>query len=183
MPNTAVKTSVREILHQNQLRSKVRHFSQTVVILHNIRSMHNVGSVFRSCDGFGIQELVLSGYTPTPPRAEISKTALGAEETVHWTHQQDFSLTATRLKQQGYTIIGFEQTNQSILLNEYPFDAAAKVALVFGNEVTGIDQDVLDQMDQLIEIAQFGVKHSFNVSVSVGIALFGFFNAYAKQGS
>ena len=126
----------------------------------------------RSCDAFGISELILSGYTPAPPRPEISKTAIGAEEFVSWSNWSDFKELSSKLKSQGYTIVGLEQTDQSILLPEFDPSDIDKMCLVMGNEVTGIDDDVLPFIDQFISIPQFGNKHSLNVSVAGGILLY-----------
>lgn len=136
--------------------------------------MHNVGAAFRSSDAFGIHELWLSGYTPTPPRPEISKTALGAEEHVSWKMISDIPSGFSFLRNNGYSIIGLEQTNESIPIQDLTI-SGKKICLVMGNEVTGIESEFLDELDQTVEIPQFGMKHSLNVSVAAGIALYAFF--------
>jgi len=144
-----------------------------MVCLHNIRSMHNVGSAFRSCDAMGIHKLLLTGYTPTPPRLEISKTALGADEWVKWEHYGDVKKMISTFRAQGWAIVAVEQTNTSVHLDIGIYNPFMQPQIfVFGNEVLGIDDDILDLADRVIEIPQYGKKHSFNVSVSLGIVLY-----------
>lgn len=141
-----------------------------IVILDDVRSMHNVGSAFRTCDAFAIEELYLCGYTPAPPHRDIHKTALGATETVKW---QNFVTTLEAIahaRQQGYKILAVEQAHDSIMLHEYD-RAGEKIALVFGNEVTGVSDEAMPETDGCIEIPQWGAKHSLNISVSLGIVL------------
>ncbi len=141
-----------------------------IVILDGIRSMHNVGSVFRTCDAFAVQEIYLCEFTPIPPHRDIHKTALGATETVSWTHF-DSTLDAIELaKKMGFKIFAVEQAHNSISLENYTTNID-KIALVFGNEVTGVSDDILQHVDGCIEIPQWGSKHSLNISVSVGIVL------------
>jgi len=166
------KTHTREILKQNQNRKPPERFSKSKIILHNIRSMHNVGAAFRNADAFGIGEVILSGYTPSPPRPEISKTAIGAEETVPWTHISDFN-QFYHTHHNAYQFIGIEQTTLSKPLAEFKLPSTP-FCLVFGNEVTGIDEELLPVMDHFVEIHQYGLKHSLNVSVSTGICLYSF---------
>jgi 23S rRNA (guanosine2251-2'-O)-methyltransferase len=142
-----------------------------VVLLHNIRSMHNVGSVFRTADAFLISGIWLAGYTPRPPHRDIHKTALGATETVHWEYTEDVHEAIGSLKQDGYRIFAIEQVENSIPLNKFSFSANDKIVLIFGNEVTGVDPAVLAECEGSIEIPQFGMKHSLNVSVAAGIVL------------
>lgn len=139
--------------------------------------MHNVGAAFRSADAFGIKELWLSGFTPTPPRPEISKTALGAEENVTWKQIKDEKKAISDLKKQNYTLLGLEQTDKSIMLQDYNL-SEKPICLILGNEVTGIDGNLLPYLDDTIEIPQFGMKHSLNVSVAAGIALYAFMDKY-----
>jgi len=166
------KLSTKEILEENLSQKPPKKLSEVKVILHNIRSLHNVGSVFRSSDAFGISELILTGYTPTPPRAEINKTAIGAEEFVKWRHFETASEIIDELKNDGYSILGMEQTTDSIALNELQIDDYTKICLVMGNEVTGIDSEILDLMDAFVAIPQFGLKHSLNVSVAAAVMLY-----------
>ena len=167
------KLSTREIYRRNQDRQSPlkQHF---ILWLHNIRSLHNVGAAFRSADAFGVKELWLSGYTPVPPRPEITKTAIGAEENVQWKSFTDEEEPIQWLKENGYTLCGLEQTDSSILLNNLKPESK-KICLVLGNEVTGIDETILPMLDIAVEIPQFGSKHSLNVSVAAGVALYGFY--------
>lgn len=166
------KRSTKLILEHNLSRTSPLkdHF---ILWLHNIRSLHNVGAAFRNADAFGIHKLMLSGFTPRPPRPEITKTAIGAEEHVLWESADDFEKEAGLLKKAGYHIIGLEQTDQSILLQNY-ICPDSKICLVLGNEVTGIDNQLLSILDNAVEIPQFGMKHSLNVSVASGVALYEF---------
>lgn len=166
------KLSTKEILEENLSQSPPKKLSEVKVILHNIRSLHNVGSVFRSCDAFGVSELLLTGYTATPPRPEINKTAIGAEEFVKWRHFDTATEIIDELKQSGYSILGMEQTTGSIALNELNVENYNKICLVMGNEVTGIDSEILDKIDEFVAIPQFGQKHSLNVSVAAAVMLY-----------
>ena len=140
-----------------------------VLLAHNIRSLWNVGSLFRTCDCFGVEKLYLTGYTATPPRREISKTAIGAEEYVEWEYEQDPIAVITKLKSNGFAIVGLEQTETSVDLSS--FDPPEKTCLIVGHEVTGMPQDQLDLCDSLIEIPMKGQKESLNVGVAAGVAL------------
>jgi 23S rRNA (guanosine2251-2'-O)-methyltransferase len=166
------KRSTREIYLINEARTPPSVLGSSVVVLHNIRSLYNVGSAFRTADAFGISGLVLSGYTPCPPRAEISKTALGAEETVHWSHFDSLTQTLDHLRSGNHFLVGVEQTESSHNLPEYRWPAERPLAIFFGNEVTGLDEALLEHLDQCVEIPQFGKKHSLNISVSFGIVLY-----------
>lgn len=142
-----------------------------VVVLDNVRSMHNVGSVFRTADAFLISGIRLCGYTPRPPHRDIHKTALGATETVEWTYTENTPEAVRTLKDEGYKIFAVEQVEKSIPLHEFSSENTGKMAVIFGNEVTGIDAEVLKLCDGSIEIPQFGMKHSLNISVAAGIVL------------
>lgn len=142
-----------------------------VVVLDNIRSMLNVGSVFRTADAFAAEKLYLCGITGQPPHREIQKTALGSEDTVSWAYQQDAVECVKTLKAEGYLIMPLEQAQGSTILNQLRLEAGQKVALVLGNEVNGVDQAIIDMADICLEIPQFGHKHSLNVSVAAGIAM------------
>jgi len=144
-----------------------------VVVLDNIRSMHNVGSVFRSSDAFLVEAIYLCGYTPKPPHRDIHKTALGATETVAWQHFEKIETAMHLLQNNGYSIVAIEQTTQSIPLHAHQWNGQ-KVAIVLGNEVEGVQDAALHYCDQAIEIPQFGTKHSLNVSVAAGILLWHF---------
>lgn len=144
------------------------------IILDDVRSMHNVGAVFRTADAFRVEEIVLCGITPAPPHREIHKAALGAEDTVAWTHEKDVLAAAERVKKEGYTLVGIEQTIASVPLSDFGFQHK-KYALVFGNEVFGVNDEVLKRCDAYIEIPQEGTKHSLNISVCAGIVMWEFF--------
>lgn len=142
-----------------------------VVVLDSLRSLHNVGSVFRSCDAFKIEKIVLCGLTACPPHRDIHKTALGATESVDWVYEAQVIDSVRELKKQGYTIIAAEQAQETILLQDLASHCGDRVAFIFGNEVFGVAQEVITLSDFVVEIPQFGTKHSLNVSVSVGIVL------------
>ena len=142
-----------------------------VLVLDNIRSMHNVGSAFRTCDAFNVSKLYLCGITATPPQKEIAKTALGATESVEWEYRKSAAEVLATLKEEGYSIVAVEQTDQSILLQEFDFGKHEKIALIVGNEVFGVSDELLPLCDAAVEIPQFGTKHSLNVAVATGIAL------------
>ncbi|SMC97424.1 RNA methyltransferase [Pedobacter africanus] len=146
-----------------------------VVVLDNVRSMHNVGSVFRTADGFAIEKLYLCGITAQPPHREIEKTALGATQSVEWVHFESTTEAITALRADGYQIIAIEQAAGSIMLNTYKPSRTKKYALIFGNEVNGVADEVMAQIDECVEIPQFGTKHSFNIVISAGIVLWDFF--------
>lgn len=145
-----------------------------VVVLDNVRSLHNVGSVFRTADAFLVEAVYLCGITCTPPHAEIHKTALGAENTVTWKHYEDTHQAVADLKAQGYTVFAIEQAVGSTLLPDLQLDKSKKYAVILGNEVKGVQQTVVDVCDGCIEIPQFGTKHSLNVSVTGGIIIWEF---------
>jgi 23S rRNA (guanosine2251-2'-O)-methyltransferase len=146
-----------------------------VVVLDNVRSMHNVGSVFRTADGFSIEKIYLCGITAQPPHREIEKTALGATQSVEWVQFPDTLDAIASLKDSGYKIIAIEQALGSIMLHTYEPKADEKYALIFGNEVNGVSDEVMGVIDACIEIPQFGTKHSFNIVISAGILLWDFF--------
>ncbi len=145
--------------------------SGVVIVLDNVRSAHNTGSAFRTADAFGVDKVFLGGITPVPPSPELRKVALGAEEVVPFQHVQDVVDLVRQLKKDGYTVVAVEQTVNSVKLNRFSRKAGARYALVFGNEVDGVQQEVVDQCDFSLEIPQKGTKHSLNVSVSVGVVL------------
>jgi 23S rRNA (guanosine2251-2'-O)-methyltransferase len=161
------RVGVKEFKEQEKL--------PVVVVLDNVRSMHNVGSVFRTADGFSISKLILCGITAQPPHREIEKTALGATQSVDWQHYPDTLLALDDLRAEGYKIIAIEQASGSIMLNNYEPLPDEKYALIFGNEVNGVGDEVMTRIDECIEIPQFGTKHSFNIVISAGIVLWDFF--------
>jgi tRNA G18 (ribose-2'-O)-methylase SpoU len=146
-----------------------------IVILDNVRSMHNIGSVFRTSDGFAIEKIYLCGITAQPPHREIEKTALGATQSIEWIYSADISELIRELKTARYTIIAIEQANNSVMLNDFQPISSEKYALIFGNEVNGVSEEAMKLIDNCIEIPQFGTKHSFNIVVSAGIVLWDFF--------
>jgi len=147
-----------------------------IVILDNIRSAHNVGSVFRTCDAFLIDKIILCGITAIPPNKEIRKTALGSSESVDWRYYKNTEEVIVRLKKEDYQIISVEQANKSIKLESFRPENEKKYAIIFGNEIKGISQKIIDNSDTVIEIPQFGTKHSLNVSVSAGIVIWDIFS-------
>jgi len=142
-----------------------------VVVLDNIRSMHNVGSVFRTADAFLIRGIYLCGYTPRPPHRDIHKTALGATETVEWKYFQDIREALHQLKEEGYKVFAVEQVDKSIPLQELAAQHSGKTVVVFGNEVSGVGEEALRLCDGSVEIPQWGMKHSLNISIAAGIVL------------
>lgn len=142
-----------------------------VVVLDNVRSQHNIGSFFRTCDAFLIERIVLCGICATPPTAEIHKSALGAEFTVKWDYFRNTSDALDQLKSEGYILVGVEQTHNSTSVEKFEMKEGEKYALLFGNEVKGVAQDAIDKCDFCLEIPQWGTKHSLNVSVSAGVVL------------
>ncbi len=155
-----------------------KHKNKTplIVVLDNVRSLHNVGSVFRTSDAFLVQGVYLCGITSTPPHAEIHKTALGAENTVDWQYHEDTHEAIRSLQNDGYTVYAIEQAKGSTFLPELQLKKGEKYAVLLGNEVKGVQQSVVDMCDGCIEIPQFGTKHSLNVSVTAGIIIWEFFN-------
>lgn len=157
-------------------RKTLDEFSATekfpvVAVLENVRSAYNVGSVFRTADAFMLKEIVIVGYTALPPHKEIAKTALGAEEAVAWRHFKTSREAVDYLKAEGYLIFGVEQTDESVPLQELKPFMNQPVAFVFGNEVTGVEAETLQRCDRLLEIPQFGTKHSLNIAVAAGVVL------------
>lgn len=142
-----------------------------VVVLDNIRSLNNIGSVFRTSDAFVIEKIILCGITATPPHRDIQKTALGATESVDWKYYEHIPDAILELKEKNYKIISIEQVNNSISLERFAVLPGEKYAVVFGNEIKGVQQEIINMSNYCIEIPQFGTKHSFNISVSAGIVL------------
>jgi len=152
-----------------------------ICILDNVRSQHNIGSIFRTSDAFRVRELYLCGITATPPNREINKSALGATESVKWQYFSDTCAAIKSLKSKGFQIVAVEQASGSILLEDYNPEINDQIALVFGNEVSGVSDEVMELADACIEIPQFGTKHSFNVSVTTAIVLYHFHIALKKK--
>ncbi len=145
-----------------------------IVVLDNVRSLFNVGSVFRTSDAFLIEEIFLCGITSTPPHTEIHKTALGAENTVKWRYFQKTEDAVSYLKNENWSVVAIEQVEGSTMLSDFDFNANKKLAFVFGNEVKGVQQSVVNLCENCIEIPQFGTKHSLNISVTAGIVIWEF---------
>jgi tRNA G18 (ribose-2'-O)-methylase SpoU len=142
-----------------------------IVVLDNIRSLNNVGSVFRTSDAFLIEKIYLCGITAIPPNREIHKTALGATESVDWEHKEDTLALVKKLKSEGIVVAAIEQAENSIMLDKFSLESNKKIAIVFGNEVKGVQQEVVSESDYCVEIPQIGTKHSLNISVSCGVVL------------
>ena len=171
---------MRKITNEELMRPSAEEFGRmekmpVVVVLDNVRSMQNVGAFFRTGDAFAIEKIYLCGITATPPARDIHKTALGAEMTVQWEYCERTTDAVAQLKAEGYRLLAIEQVEGAVMLNEFCAEQGVKYALVFGNEVAGVDQAVVDVMDGSIEIPQVGTKHSINVSVSGGVVLWNFF--------
>ncbi len=169
------KLSVIELDRVSKEEFKTIDKTPLVVVLDNIRSLNNVGSVFRSSDAFKLEKIYLCGVTATPPNAEIHKTALGAEDSMEWEYEEDTKAVVAKLKQEGYKIFAVEQVQNSIMLDRVELDKTNKYVLILGNEVKGVQQEVVDMCDYAVEIPQFGTKHSLNVSVAAGIVIWEFF--------
>ena len=160
----------------------IETFKQTqktplVVVLDNVRSMHNVGAIFRTADAFLIEKVVLCGITPTPPHREIHKAALGATDSVDWVYEKEIATALQNLKIGQFQIIGIEQTSNSKVMTDYSINKEEKYALVLGNEVDGLSEEALSYYDTFLEIPQLGTKHSLNVSVCGGIVMWEFFKS------
>lgn len=171
---------MKKLILDDLNRKSTEEFKQAtktpiIVVLDDIRSLHNIGSFFRTCDAFLIEKIYLCGITATPPNKEIHKTALGATETVSWEYEKDVMQVVNQLKSEKVKVVSVEQVEGSIMLNDFTVDADTKYALFFGNEVKGVNQDVINASDVVVEIPQLGTKHSLNVSVSGGIVIWDLF--------
>jgi tRNA G18 (ribose-2'-O)-methylase SpoU len=164
------KLSMNDLGRLSSDEFKASEKNRIILVLDNIRSLNNVGSAFRTADAFLIEAIYLCGVTGTPPKPEIEKTALGATSTVSWKYFKTTKEAIAELKSVDYYIASIEQAKNSVMLNRFQ-KPVQPIALVFGNEVYGVDQEIIDQSNACIEIPQFGTKHSFNVSVSMGIVL------------
>lgn len=170
---------MRKLTVEELNRMDIEEFHQSeklplIIVLDNIRSLHNVGSVFRTADAFRLQGVWLCGITACPPAAEIHKTALGAEDSVSWEYFEDTLDAVERLQHEGYEVLAVEQVEGSLKLNTFRIDPTKRYALILGNEVKGVRQDVVDAADAALEIPQYGTKHSMNVSVTAGIVMWEF---------
>ena len=171
---------MRKLLNEELDRLSVEAFKKVekipfMLVLDNVRSLHNIGSVFRTADAFRLEGIYLCGITATPPHREIHKTALGATESVSWEFRENTIDAIAELKEQDYLIYSVEQTEDAVLLDQVQLTGNQKYALVFGHEIRGVDQQVVDMSDQCIEIPQYGTKHSLNISVSAGIVIWELF--------
>jgi tRNA G18 (ribose-2'-O)-methylase SpoU len=181
LPQKYTKLKLTELKRDSIEEFKSKAKLPVIIVLDNIRSMSNIGSFFRTADAFAIEEIHLCGITSTPPHKEIHKTALGATDAVTWRYFGKTSESLQWLKQENYQIAAIEQAKNSVLLNDFKITAKQKIALVFGNEVKGVDQKIINASDICIEIPQYGTKHSLNVSVSAGILLWEVTNQMRKS--
>ena len=157
-------------------RLNVEEFKQVektpiCIVLDNVRSLNNIGSVFRTADAFLIEKIYLCGITATPPHKDIHKTALGATDSVAWEHRESTMELLEELREEGYTSLAVEQAENAVMLNDFKVEENKKYALIFGNEVKGVSQEVVSASDLVLEIPQYGTKHSLNISVSVGVVV------------
>jgi len=171
---------MRKLLNEELGRLSVDEFKNArkipvVVILDNVRSLNNIGSIFRTCDAFRVRSLYLCGITATPPHRDIQKTALGATESVEWVYYESTLDAVAACRNGGFEVCALEQAENSIELNDFQIEQGHKYALVFGHEMRGVDQEVVSQSDQVLEIPQSGTKHSLNIAVSAGIVLWDFY--------
>ncbi|WP_411030171.1 RNA methyltransferase [Spongiimicrobium sp. 3-5] len=165
------KLENRELERLNVDEFKGAEKTPLVIVLDNIRSLNNIGSVFRTADAFLISKIYLCGITATPPHKDIHKTALGATDSVTWEYRRDTRDLLEELKQQGYHTLAVEQVENARMLQNFMPDSLKKYALVFGNEVKGVSQEAVNSCDEVLEIPQYGTKHSLNISVSVGVVV------------
>lgn len=172
---------MRKTKNEELDRLSIEEFKKTqktplVLVLDNLRSMHNVGAAFRTADAFAIEKIYLCGITAQPPHREIHKTALGATDSVDWSHASDAAALCRQLQNEGYEVLAVEQADESLSLEAFQPAPDKKYALVFGNEVFGVSDEVVAIVDNCLEIPQFGTKHSINVSVSIGVVLWDLLN-------
>ncbi len=171
---------MRKLDTEEIIRISVDEFKESekmplVVVLDNVRSLHNIGSAFRTADAYRVEEIILCGITAQPPHPEIHKSALGAEFSVKWSYYKETTEAIAHLKNLGYTIASIEQAEGATMLNEFRVDSSLRYAVVLGNEVKGVQQSVIDESDLCLELPQYGTKHSLNVSVTTGIVIWHFF--------
>jgi len=177
---------MRKLLNEELDRLSVEAFKKVekipfMLVLDNVRSLHNIGSLFRTADAFLLEGIYLCGITATPPHREIHKTALGATESVFWEYREETTDAITELKDNGYLIYSVEQAEGAVLLDQVQLSGNQKYALVFGHEIRGVDQKVVNMSDQCIEIPQYGTKHSLNISVAAGIVIWELFRRWAQK--
>jgi 23S rRNA (guanosine2251-2'-O)-methyltransferase len=179
--------STRKLANEELKRKTVAAFKEAgklplIIVMDNVRSLNNIGSVFRTADAFLVKAIYLCGFTAIPPHRDIHKTALGATESVEWKYFPSTREAVTELKAANFKIISLEQTQGSVLLTDFYPEYHIPCAMVFGNEVRGVSQDVIDDSDLCIEIPQFGTKHSFNIAVSAGIVLWDYYSKLQYPG-
>ena len=174
------KLKLEELNRLSVLEFKEAEKDPIIVLLDDVRSLNNIGSVFRTCDAMGIKKMYLCGITAQPPHREIRKTAIGASESVAWEYEKNASEILTKYRNLGYEIIAVEQTSNSMFLENYQL-TNKKILLIFGNEVNGVSQNLIDLCDLSLEIPQWGTKHSMNISVSVGIILWNLKKLFLKK--
>lgn len=167
---------MRKLENSELDRLNVEEFKQVektpiCIVLDNVRSLNNIGSVFRTADAFLIEKIYLCGITATPPHKDIHKTALGATDSVVWEHRESTLELLEELREEGYTSLAVEQAENAVMLNDFKVEENKKYALIFGNEVKGVSQEVVSASDLVLEIPQYGTKHSLNISVSVGVVV------------
>lgn len=160
-----------ELHRLNEDEFKTSRKNEVVIILDNVRSQHNIGAAFRTSDAFRLEKVFLCGICAVPPTPEIHKSALGAEFSMDWEYEKNTVDVVSRLKSEGYRIVSVEQTENSTMLDKFEMEKNTRYAFVFGNEVKGVAQEVIDLSDDVVEIPQWGTKHSLNVSVSIGVVL------------
>lgn len=170
------KLSLKELNRVSVAEFKIQEKTPIVLVLDNIRSALNVGSAFRTADAFALEKIVLCGITATPPHREILKTAIGASASVEWAYNKEAGQAVADLKAQGYIPIAIEQAQESIALQDFQPEIAAKYALIFGNEVKGVSDEVMERVPICLEVPQFGTKHSLNISVCIGVVVWDLFN-------
>ncbi|MDB4292310.1 RNA methyltransferase [Maribacter sp.] len=176
---------MRKLKNEELVRLDIEAFKKAkktplVIILDDIRSLNNIGSVFRTSDAFLVEKIYLCGITATPPHKDIRKTALGATESVAWEHVENVVRLVDVLEEEGYVVLAIEQAENATMLQDYKVAKDQKYALVFGNEVKGVAQKVVDRCDDVVEIPQYGTKHSLNISVSVGVTVWDFWSKFQK---
>ena len=174
---------MRKLLNDELDRLSIEAFKKVdkipfTIVMDNVRSLHNIGSVFRTADAFRLEGIYLCGITATPPHREIHKTALGATDSVSWVYREKTVEAIRELKEKGYLVYSVEQAEGAVLLDQVKLSKTQKYALVFGHEIRGVDQQVVDLSDQCIEIPQYGTKHSLNISVAAGIVIWELFRRW-----
>ena len=176
---------MRKIKNEELGRKSIEEYKNAVkvpvcIVLDNVRSLNNVGSAFRTADAFTFEKIICCGITGTPPHRDIQKTALGATESVEWAYEKEVVACVQQLKDQGYYIIAIEQATHRTFLQDLKIDPSLKYAVIFGNEVSGVDDKVINIADEVVEIPQYGTKHSLNISVSIGVVLWDFVSKQKK---